>query len=337
MSTNAVFRLSPGGQGVWQYDGSGTSWTQVGGPAGQIYGGGYGLVATNPSNGNLYRYLGTPNKWQQIGGPGAAFTVAGNTVFGLSPNRQGVWQYDGSGTSWTQVGGPAGQIYGGGYGLVATNPSNGDLWRYLGTPNKWQQIGGPGAAFTVAGNTVFGLSPGGQGVWQYDGSGTSWTQVGGPASEIVACLIVPVETSITLNGSPNVSGLNGHVTLTIEESGAYSFSGSWSPSNVLTGVISQDVNFVMTLRDVQGTVWVFSTSGTVPSESTYSFNNKGTNPSLAANWQFLQLGYTAHDQVNAGLDLGATWTAIENWYKQNEQTINEVVQVVGAIAGAVAS
>jgi hypothetical protein len=84
MSTNAVFRLSPGGQGVWQYDGSGTSWTQVGGPAGQIYGGGYGLVATNPSNGDIWRYLGTPNKWQQIGGPGAAFTVTGDTVFGLA-------------------------------------------------------------------------------------------------------------------------------------------------------------------------------------------------------------------------------------------------------------
>ncbi len=145
------------------------------------------------------------------------------------------------------------------------------------------------------------------------------------------------ETSITLNGSPNVSGLNGHVTLTIQESGAYSFSGSWSPSNFATGLISQDVNFVMTLRDAQGTAWVFSTSGTVPSESTYSFNNNGTNASLAASWQFLQLGYTAHDQVNAGLDLGATWTAIENWYNQNKQTIDGVVEVVGAIAGAVAS
>ena len=93
----------------------------------------------------------------------------------------------------------------------------------------------------------------------------------------------------------------------------------------------------MTLRDVRGNVWVFATSGTVPSEGTYSFNNNGTNPSLAANWRFLQFGYTAHDQVNAGLDLGATWTAIVNWYNQNEQTIDEVVEVVGAIAGAVSS
>ena len=53
--TQTVFGLSPNRQGVWQYDGSGTSWTQVGGPARAIYGGGlYGEVAaTNPSTGDL--------------------------------------------------------------------------------------------------------------------------------------------------------------------------------------------------------------------------------------------------------------------------------------------
>jgi Peptidase A4 family len=105
-----VCGLSPGGQAVWQYDGSGTSWTQIGGPAGQIYGGGYGLVATNPTTGDLWRYLGTPQEWEQIGGPGTSFAVTTDTVFGLSPDGQAVWQYDGSGTSWTQIGGPAGQI-----------------------------------------------------------------------------------------------------------------------------------------------------------------------------------------------------------------------------------
>ena len=66
-----MFGLSPNRQGVWGYDGSGTSWTQVGGAASAIYGGGYGLVATSPSTGDLFRYLGTPNNWEQIGGPGA--------------------------------------------------------------------------------------------------------------------------------------------------------------------------------------------------------------------------------------------------------------------------
>ena len=179
-----VFGLSPGGQAVWQYDGTGASWTQVGGPAGEIFGGGYGLVATNPSTGDLWRYLGIPQEWELIGTPGASFAVTGDTVFGLSTDRQAVWQYDGTGASWTQVGGPAGEIFGGGYGLVATNPSTGDLWRYLGIPQEWELIGTPGASFAVTGDTVFGLSTDRQAVWQYDGTGASWTQVGGPAGEI---------------------------------------------------------------------------------------------------------------------------------------------------------
>jgi hypothetical protein len=135
---------------------------------------------------------------------------------------------------------------------------------------------------------------------------------------------------------PNISGLNGSVTLTIEDTGAYSFSGGWSPSNGGTGLVSQDVNLVLTLRDVRGTVWVFSTAGTVPIEGSHNFNNKGTNASLAKNWQFLSASYSWHDEYAASIDLSATWNQIKGWYNKNEQTIDQVVQVVGDIAGALA-
>lgn len=154
---------------------------------------------------------------------------------------------------------------------------------------------------------------------------------------VASAYLFSSENSITITTNPNISGLNGNVTLTVQESGAYSFTGSWSPSNVLTGLAAQDVNLVLTLRDVRGTVWVFATSGTVPVEGTYSFSSHGTNASLAENWQFLQPAYTWHDDYSAGLDLGATWTAIVNWYNQNQQTIDEVVQVVGEIAAVAAS
>jgi hypothetical protein len=36
MPANEVFGLTPDRQAVWRYDGSGTSWTQVGGPASEI-------------------------------------------------------------------------------------------------------------------------------------------------------------------------------------------------------------------------------------------------------------------------------------------------------------
>ncbi|WP_445045147.1 M64 family metallopeptidase, partial [Streptomyces sp. SAS_272] len=132
-----ICALTPGRDAVYRYDGSGSSWTRIGGPAGQIYAGAWGLVATNPSSGDLYRYLGVPDSWQYIGSAGASFAVAGDTVYGLTPGRDAVYRYDGSGSSWTKIGGPAGQIYAGAWGLVATNPSSGDLYRYLGVPDSW--------------------------------------------------------------------------------------------------------------------------------------------------------------------------------------------------------
>jgi hypothetical protein len=36
VTADTVFGLSPDRQAVWQYDGAGASWTQVGGPAAEI-------------------------------------------------------------------------------------------------------------------------------------------------------------------------------------------------------------------------------------------------------------------------------------------------------------
>lgn len=181
----------------------------------------------------------------------------------------------------------------------------------------------------------------GQDAWWY------WGQSGAQLGQLLAqnkarlavasAYLFSSENSITVNTYPNVSGLDGNATLTVQESGAYSFSGSWSPSNVFTGGVSQDVNLVLTVRDVRGTVWVFSTSGTVPVESNYSFNNHGTNASLAENWQFLSAGYSWHDGYSASIDLLATWNDIQQWYNQNKQTINQIQQVAGWIEGLVAA
>jgi hypothetical protein len=115
MQIPALIGLTPKRDAVWAYSGSGTSWTQIGGAASQIYAGSSTgdtyLVATSPSTGDLLLYSGTPMQWKQIGGPGAAFAVIPDSaVVGLTPNRDGVFVYDGSGTSWTQIGGPASQI-----------------------------------------------------------------------------------------------------------------------------------------------------------------------------------------------------------------------------------
>ena len=144
------------------------------------------------------------------------------------------------------------------------------------------------------------------------------------------------DDSITVNSFPNISGLNGTATLTVYESGAYSFSGGWSPSNIFSGGVAQDVNLVLTLRDSIGTLWVFSTAGTVPIEGSYNFNDTGTNVLLAQNWHFLSAGHTWHDGYSADIDPLGTANEVINWYNQNKQTIDKIEQVVGTIIGLLA-
>ncbi|CAM04859.1 hypothetical protein A8924_6016 [Saccharopolyspora erythraea NRRL 2338] len=199
---DSVYGLSkfPGGGGVFRYDGSGMSWTEIGSVAGEIYGGPWGLVATTPDTGDLFMYLNTPFSWAHIGGPGASFAVTGDSVYGLSkfPGGGGVFRYDGSGMSWTEIGSVAGEIYGGPWGLVATNPDNGELFGFQfhspednpDNPPQWRHIGGPGASFAVSLENIFGLStnPDGGGVFRFDGDPANWTRIGGPANSIVAAL-----------------------------------------------------------------------------------------------------------------------------------------------------
>ncbi|MFE5430000.1 hypothetical protein [Peribacillus simplex] len=192
VTSESVYGLTPDRSAVYRYDGyrTGTlqenNWTRVGGPAGRLYGGKFGLFATNPSNGNLFRYLGSPDKWEFIGLPGASFAVTGDTVYGLTPDRSAVYRYDGFGSNWTRVGGPAKEIYGGEYGLVATSPIDGNLFRYLNRPDYWILIGGPGASFAVTRDTVYGLTPDKGAVYQYSGLPNIWNRVGGAADAIYA-------------------------------------------------------------------------------------------------------------------------------------------------------
>lgn len=86
MEVPDVIGLTPNGD-VITYDGLGNQ-TQIGGPVGQIYAGGWGVAATNAQTGNIYRYnggTGSEAQWEQIGGPGAMFAVTDDSVCGLSP------------------------------------------------------------------------------------------------------------------------------------------------------------------------------------------------------------------------------------------------------------
>jgi hypothetical protein len=183
------------------------------------------------------------------------------------------------------------------------------------------------------------MAPANQTWWWYYGDPTYTGQQltnNKAQAGVLSAYLVSTTSSITVSTYPNISGLNGTANLTIEQSGAYSFSGGWTPSNPLTGLASQDVTYGLGIRDnIRGKLFVFSTAGNVPVEGSYNFNNSGTNASIAEAWQFLSVGYTWKDQYSAAIDIASTVQDVVNWYNQNKQTISEVIAVVGAVAAVV--
>jgi hypothetical protein len=171
---------------VEQYNGSG--WTQIGGPAAQIYGRRGHLAATDPKTGNVYVDQG--GVWSQFGGPGAEFAWddAGH-LYGLSSTGVFVWI---AGQTWAQIGGLAGHIYAGGnQWLYATSPQSGQIYSYNSTTGQWTLISSPGGQ-QAFGNVTdsFGnlysnclLAPGVSGVFEWAG-GTNWTKLGNLAGAI---------------------------------------------------------------------------------------------------------------------------------------------------------
>jgi len=180
---------------------------KIRGKTGRIYGGPFGLFATDPDKtdpktgkvitGNIYKYEGKPNAWKKIGGPGRTFAVGKNRLYGLSTDGSLVLQYDG--TKWVPLGKQAGVtfdiIYAGGNKLYATyheNPKKtGPIYQYDHQKGLWTEAGGPGKMFTVDDEgRLYGLSTEGapnEGVWFHWGPDPKdWMRIGEPAGRIVA-------------------------------------------------------------------------------------------------------------------------------------------------------
>ncbi|WP_030242114.1 DNA/RNA non-specific endonuclease [Streptomyces lavendulae] len=180
-----LYALAADHTAVYRWNGKGTDWTKVGGPAQDLYVGGAGLFATSLGSGALNKYNGQPGDWSQIGGAGADFAVTGDHLYGLNPDRSAVYEWNGTGTDWTRIGGPAQDLEAGGAGLFATSP-DGKLHKYNGQPDTWSEIGGAGADFAVTSDHLYGLNPDRTAVYEWNGKGTDWTKVGGPAQDLHA-------------------------------------------------------------------------------------------------------------------------------------------------------
>ncbi len=182
VSGDSLYHLPANHSGVAEWHGD--TWTQIGGPAKNIYAGGAGFFATNRETGHIYKYDGRPDQWTEVGGPGATFASGHDRLYGIATDHSAVYEWSGKGTTWTRIGGPAGNIYAGGAGLFATHPDTGHLYKYEGQPDQWTEVGGPGATFAVSDTHLYGLSPDHSTTYQWNGTGTDWTRIGGPADPI---------------------------------------------------------------------------------------------------------------------------------------------------------
>ncbi|QFY09098.1 hypothetical protein GBF35_22675 [Nonomuraea phyllanthi] len=123
-----LHRMPAGRRSVEVWDGHGTSWTAIGGPAAYLYGGAPGLFATSPKDGWIFRYKGRPFDWEGVGTAGASFALTGSHLYGLTPDRAMVNRWltgdpPAPWPPWTCAAGPAGELYGGPAGFFSTDPS----------------------------------------------------------------------------------------------------------------------------------------------------------------------------------------------------------------------
>ncbi|MFB4267855.1 hypothetical protein [Nonomuraea sp. GTA35] len=197
VSGSGVYRLDTDRRAVRVWDGHGTSWTQIGGPAARLYGGEPGLFATDPNDGRIFRYLGQPGHWEFVGTAGSSFALTSTDLYGLNPERTVVNQWlpgqkPAPVLPWVYAAGPAGELYGGAAGLYSTDPS-GDRLRILSresggeaTVQGWRDIGAAGAEVGVGRREVYVLTTDRSEIVQWSRDTATWRRIGGPALTLTA-------------------------------------------------------------------------------------------------------------------------------------------------------
>ena len=176
----------------------GGGWTIIGGPAGKIKAGGYGLVEQGAgSSRNLLYYGGTPGSWTQITSAGGEYTVGANAVYVSSPDGYAIWQW--TADAGLEIIGPpngdnADDLQAGGAAFTVDDVSRDQRLEYGGTPGNWPVIATAGSNVWVQAVSITNIyggeavadRPGVYEVYVYSGSGTTWTDIGGPFTDIIA-------------------------------------------------------------------------------------------------------------------------------------------------------
>jgi hypothetical protein len=174
-----------GWQGVYRYENSPGSWTQISSATvRQVYAGGYGVVATDTSD-NLQLYAPGSNTWTTISTPGSMFAVGTgtNTIVRLSQVADAVAVYNGSPNSWTTIHGARSAVYAG--SRIVTTDFLGTEFSWSGNGDNWTNIGKAGDQIVVTGTgRVYGIALDHSAVWMTPDNSGVWSQVGAASSQL---------------------------------------------------------------------------------------------------------------------------------------------------------
>ncbi|MFZ3135099.1 MAG: hypothetical protein WBH08_07400 [Methanothrix sp.] len=159
------------------------------------------LFATEKATGDLYQYEGTPSEWTKVGGKSKSVVSTGEDLYLLRLDGKVVFRYLGPGNRWKSVYTetstvPFLTLIGGGNKLYATKVIDGDIWEFTGS--NFKQLYGSGKY--VAGGCkgcwdnslgfVYRIEAGGTKVYRYPkgygGDSTKWVEIGEPAGSIYA-------------------------------------------------------------------------------------------------------------------------------------------------------
>ncbi len=186
--TEALVAVTPSGDAVNSWDPKSGRWTEIGGPAAEVHGGGAGLFAVAPGVGHIAHYR-APGNWSYIGERPAELAVGRDHLYRLAPDRAAVWAWVAQSGSWLLIGGPARHIHAGQSGLYATDPTGHKLFRYEGTPGNWTWLTDtvdPEDRIVVGRETLYRLTADRSAVHEWNPADASWSRIGGPAKSVHA-------------------------------------------------------------------------------------------------------------------------------------------------------
>ena len=121
--------------------------------------------------------------------------------------------------------------------------------------------------------------------------------------------------------------------LVMNSNGSYAFSGQLNNSNYLP----YTMNIIVAIRSSKGAVFTFSASGNIDAglpwdNNNWSFNNAGTNASIATVWADLLAGWTWRGNASATLNVGAVWNAVQQAFQEAGLAISTVIAIVGVLS-----